>query len=135
MRPTPSSPRTGLPAILALTFAAFLPQLSSGGTPFPQDLEPLSHVGRESKLRIGRVTMATRLSEVALKAKQRIMTLHWGAGRGGGVKVHIHRKQACTHLFSSGSSRSVGFLLRLAEELSTRCSFETKGSNKEAFLW
>lgn len=126
MRPTPSSPPTGLPAVLALTFAAFLPQLSSGGTPFPQDLEPLSHVGRESKLRIGRVTMATRLPEVALKAKRRIMTLHWGAGRGGGVKVHIHRKQACTHLFSSGSSRSVGFLLRLAARTEHTVQFSDK---------
>ncbi|XP_042345135.1 LOW QUALITY PROTEIN: sema domain, transmembrane domain (TM), and cytoplasmic domain, (semaphorin) 6E [Plectropomus leopardus] len=48
MRPTPGSPRPVPPAILALTFAAFLPQLSSGATPFPQDLEPISIVGRES---------------------------------------------------------------------------------------
>ncbi|XP_071324831.1 sema domain, transmembrane domain (TM), and cytoplasmic domain, (semaphorin) 6C isoform X1 [Trachinotus anak] len=48
MRPTPGSPRPILPAILALTLAAFLPLLSSGATPFPQDLEPISIVGRES---------------------------------------------------------------------------------------
>ncbi|KAI9515439.1 Semaphorin-6D [Dissostichus eleginoides] len=35
------------PLLLALTLASFLPQLSSGGTPFPQDLEPISIVGRE----------------------------------------------------------------------------------------
>lgn len=51
MRPTPGSPRPVLPAVLALTLAAFLPQLSSGATPFPQDLEPISIVGRECKLR------------------------------------------------------------------------------------
>ncbi|XP_032373461.1 sema domain, transmembrane domain (TM), and cytoplasmic domain, (semaphorin) 6C [Etheostoma spectabile] len=48
MRLTPGSPQPVLPAILALTLAAFLPQLSSGATPFPQDLEPISIVGRES---------------------------------------------------------------------------------------
>ncbi|KAM8735070.1 sema domain, transmembrane domain (TM), and cytoplasmic domain, (semaphorin) 6C isoform 2-T5 [Acanthopagrus schlegelii] len=48
MRPSPGSPRPVLPAVLALTLAAFLPQLSSGATPFPQDLEPISIVGRES---------------------------------------------------------------------------------------
>ncbi|XP_078108260.1 sema domain, transmembrane domain (TM), and cytoplasmic domain, (semaphorin) 6C isoform X2 [Sander vitreus] len=48
MRLTPGSPRPVLPAILALTLAAFLPPLSSGATPFPQDLEPISIVGRES---------------------------------------------------------------------------------------
>uniref|UniRef100_A0A8C4H0F2 Semaphorin 6Cb n=1 Tax=Dicentrarchus labrax TaxID=13489 RepID=A0A8C4H0F2_DICLA len=48
MRLMPGSPRPVLPAILALTLAAFLPQLSSGATPFPQDLEPISIVGRES---------------------------------------------------------------------------------------
>ncbi|KAK2845129.1 hypothetical protein Q5P01_011788 [Channa striata] len=48
MRLMPGSPRPVLPAILALTLAAFLPQLSSGATPFPQDLEPISTVGRES---------------------------------------------------------------------------------------
>ncbi|XP_067365450.1 sema domain, transmembrane domain (TM), and cytoplasmic domain, (semaphorin) 6C isoform X1 [Channa argus] len=48
MRVMPSSPRPVLPAILALTLAAFLPQLSSGATPFPQDLEPIGIVGRES---------------------------------------------------------------------------------------
>uniref|UniRef100_A0A1A8G5E6 Sema domain, transmembrane domain (TM), and cytoplasmic domain, (Semaphorin) 6E n=1 Tax=Nothobranchius korthausae TaxID=1143690 RepID=A0A1A8G5E6_9TELE len=37
-----------LPAVLALTFVAFLPQLSSGAAPFPQDLEPISIVGKES---------------------------------------------------------------------------------------
>ncbi|XP_018531618.1 sema domain, transmembrane domain (TM), and cytoplasmic domain, (semaphorin) 6E isoform X1 [Lates calcarifer] len=48
MRLMPGSPPPVLPAILALTLAAFLPQLSSGATPFPQDLEPISIVGRES---------------------------------------------------------------------------------------
>eukprot|EP00064_Thunnus_orientalis_P014987 superscaffoldBa00002698_g15035 len=48
MRLTPGSPRPVLPAVLALTLTAFLPQLSSGATPFPQDLEPISVVGRES---------------------------------------------------------------------------------------
>ncbi|KAM6994362.1 sema domain, transmembrane domain (TM), and cytoplasmic domain, (semaphorin) 6C isoform 1-T1 [Tautogolabrus adspersus] len=48
MRLTPGSPPPVLPAVLALTIAAFLPQLSSGATPFPQDLEPISIVGRES---------------------------------------------------------------------------------------
>ncbi|KAF3839195.1 hypothetical protein F7725_017912 [Dissostichus mawsoni] len=38
MRPPPSS--GSHPGLL-------LPQLSSGGTPFPQDLEPISIVGRE----------------------------------------------------------------------------------------
>ncbi|TMS10395.1 hypothetical protein E3U43_019388, partial [Larimichthys crocea] len=48
MRLTPGSPRLPvLPAVLALTLAAFLPQLSSGAMPFPQDLEPISVVGRE----------------------------------------------------------------------------------------
>lgn len=50
MRPTPCSPRSGLPAVLAFTLAAFLPPLASGAAPFPQDLEPLGRVGRESKL-------------------------------------------------------------------------------------
>lgn len=45
-------PRPILPAFLALTFVAFLAQLSSGATPFPQDLEPISVVGRESKFKI-----------------------------------------------------------------------------------
>uniref|UniRef100_A0AAQ5XXY8 Sema domain-containing protein n=1 Tax=Amphiprion ocellaris TaxID=80972 RepID=A0AAQ5XXY8_AMPOC len=48
MRLMPSSPRPILSAFLALTLVAFLPQLSSGATPFPQDLEPISIVGRES---------------------------------------------------------------------------------------
>ncbi|XP_044065473.1 sema domain, transmembrane domain (TM), and cytoplasmic domain, (semaphorin) 6E isoform X1 [Siniperca chuatsi] len=48
MRLMPGSRQPVLPAILALTLAAFLPQLSSGATPFPQDLEPISIVGRES---------------------------------------------------------------------------------------
>lgn len=52
MRLMPSSPRPVLPALLALTLAAFLPQLSSGATPFPQDLEPISIVGRECKFKI-----------------------------------------------------------------------------------
>lgn len=51
MRLTPGSPPPILPAILALTLAAFLPQLSSGATPFPQDLEPISIVGRECKFK------------------------------------------------------------------------------------
>ncbi|XP_041649503.1 sema domain, transmembrane domain (TM), and cytoplasmic domain, (semaphorin) 6E isoform X1 [Cheilinus undulatus] len=48
MRLMPGSPPPVLPVVLALTLAAFLPQLSSGATPFPQDLEPISVVGRES---------------------------------------------------------------------------------------
>lgn len=48
----PGSPRPVLPAILALTIAACLPRLSSGATPFPQDLEPISIVGRECKFKI-----------------------------------------------------------------------------------
>uniref|UniRef100_G3PK06 Semaphorin 6Cb n=1 Tax=Gasterosteus aculeatus aculeatus TaxID=481459 RepID=G3PK06_GASAC len=48
MRPTPGSPGPVLPAVLALAVAAFLPRLSSGATPFPQDLEPIGIVGRES---------------------------------------------------------------------------------------
>uniref|UniRef100_A0A3B5BIX5 Semaphorin-6D-like n=1 Tax=Stegastes partitus TaxID=144197 RepID=A0A3B5BIX5_9TELE len=48
MRLMPGSPRPVPPAVLALTLVAFLPQLSSGATPFPQDLEPISIVGRES---------------------------------------------------------------------------------------
>ncbi|XP_065813761.1 sema domain, transmembrane domain (TM), and cytoplasmic domain, (semaphorin) 6C isoform X1 [Labrus bergylta] len=48
MRLTPGSPPPVLPAVLALTIAAFLPRLSSGATPFPQDLEPISIVGRET---------------------------------------------------------------------------------------
>ncbi|XP_047453798.1 sema domain, transmembrane domain (TM), and cytoplasmic domain, (semaphorin) 6E isoform X1 [Mugil cephalus] len=44
----PGSPRPALPAFLALTLVAFLPQLSSGATPFPQDLEPIGIVGRET---------------------------------------------------------------------------------------
>uniref|UniRef100_A0A669C563 Semaphorin 6Cb n=2 Tax=Oreochromis TaxID=8139 RepID=A0A669C563_ORENI len=48
MRPMVVLPRPILPAFLALTFVAFLAQLSSGATPFPQDLEPISVVGRET---------------------------------------------------------------------------------------
>ncbi|KAM4580298.1 sema domain, transmembrane domain (TM), and cytoplasmic domain, (semaphorin) 6C isoform 3-T5 [Odontesthes bonariensis] len=48
MRLMPGSPRPIVPALLALTLVAFLPQLSSGATPFPQDLEPISIIGRES---------------------------------------------------------------------------------------
>ncbi|XP_034410379.1 sema domain, transmembrane domain (TM), and cytoplasmic domain, (semaphorin) 6E isoform X1 [Cyclopterus lumpus] len=48
MRPTPGSPPPVLPAVLALALAALWPRLSSGATPFPQDLEPISTVGRES---------------------------------------------------------------------------------------
>ncbi|XP_028984328.1 sema domain, transmembrane domain (TM), and cytoplasmic domain, (semaphorin) 6E isoform X2 [Betta splendens] len=48
MRPLPGSPPPALPALLALAFAAVLPRLCSGATPFPQDLEPISIVGRES---------------------------------------------------------------------------------------
>uniref|UniRef100_A0A3B5L656 Sema domain-containing protein n=1 Tax=Xiphophorus couchianus TaxID=32473 RepID=A0A3B5L656_9TELE len=48
MRLTSGSPRPILPAFLAFTVAAFLPQLSSGAAPFPQDLEPISIVGRET---------------------------------------------------------------------------------------
>uniref|UniRef100_A0A3P8NQ80 Sema domain-containing protein n=1 Tax=Astatotilapia calliptera TaxID=8154 RepID=A0A3P8NQ80_ASTCA len=48
MRLMVALPRPILPAFLALTFVAFLAQLSSGATPFPQDLEPISVVGRET---------------------------------------------------------------------------------------
>ncbi|KAM9723479.1 sema domain, transmembrane domain (TM), and cytoplasmic domain, (semaphorin) 6C isoform 2-T4 [Menidia menidia] len=48
MRPVPGSPPPILPAFLALTLVAFLPQPASGVTPFPQDLEPISVIGRES---------------------------------------------------------------------------------------
>ncbi|XP_041844037.1 sema domain, transmembrane domain (TM), and cytoplasmic domain, (semaphorin) 6E isoform X1 [Melanotaenia boesemani] len=48
MRLMPGSPPPILPAILAFTLVAFLPQLSSGATPFPQDLQPINIVGRES---------------------------------------------------------------------------------------
>ncbi|KAL3980283.1 transcription factor E2F3 [Sarotherodon galilaeus] len=48
MRPMVVLPRPILPAFLALTFVAFSAQLSSGATPFPQDLEPISVVGRET---------------------------------------------------------------------------------------
>ncbi|XP_043972500.1 sema domain, transmembrane domain (TM), and cytoplasmic domain, (semaphorin) 6E isoform X1 [Gambusia affinis] len=48
MRLTSGSPRPILPAFLASTIAAFLLQLSSGAAPFPQDLEPISIVGRET---------------------------------------------------------------------------------------
>ncbi|XP_071380454.1 sema domain, transmembrane domain (TM), and cytoplasmic domain, (semaphorin) 6C isoform X1 [Centroberyx affinis] len=47
MRLVTGSPRPLLPVVLALTLTAVLPQLSSGATPFPQDLEPISIVGRE----------------------------------------------------------------------------------------
>lgn len=57
MRLTPGSPPPVLPAILAIALTAFLPQLSSGGTPFPQDLEPVSVVGREGKWEISCVAM------------------------------------------------------------------------------
>lgn len=53
MRLMPCSPPPVLPAIVALTLAvAALPLLSSGATPFPQDLEPVSIVGRECKFRL-----------------------------------------------------------------------------------
>ncbi|XP_069568044.1 sema domain, transmembrane domain (TM), and cytoplasmic domain, (semaphorin) 6C isoform X2 [Brachyistius frenatus] len=48
MRLTPGSPPPVLPALLALTLVASLPRLSSAATPFPQDLEPISVVGRDS---------------------------------------------------------------------------------------
>lgn len=47
MRLQAGPPQPLLPALLALTFTAFLLQLSSGATPFPQDLEPISIVGRD----------------------------------------------------------------------------------------
>lgn len=68
MRLMPGSPRPVLPAILALTLAAFLPQLSSGATPFPQDLEPISVVGRECKFKIC-VAMVIRVSGVDVKVE------------------------------------------------------------------
>uniref|UniRef100_A0A673BI62 Sema domain, transmembrane domain (TM), and cytoplasmic domain, (semaphorin) 6E n=1 Tax=Sphaeramia orbicularis TaxID=375764 RepID=A0A673BI62_9TELE len=46
--PRPPLPRPFLTAVLALAFAAFGPQLSSGATPFPQDLAPISFVGRDA---------------------------------------------------------------------------------------
>ncbi|TNN29451.1 hypothetical protein EYF80_060401 [Liparis tanakae] len=51
MRPMPGSPPPVLPAVLALALAAVWPRLSSGAAPFPQDLEPISIVGRECKFR------------------------------------------------------------------------------------
>ncbi|CAB1451984.1 unnamed protein product [Pleuronectes platessa] len=49
MRLMPGSPPPVLPLLLALTLAAAsLPPLSSGAAPFPQDLEPISSVGRDS---------------------------------------------------------------------------------------
>ncbi|XP_067093693.1 sema domain, transmembrane domain (TM), and cytoplasmic domain, (semaphorin) 6C isoform X1 [Osmerus mordax] len=47
MRLVTGSPRPLLVALLALSLTAVLPQLSWGATPFPQDLEPISIVGRE----------------------------------------------------------------------------------------
>lgn len=61
MRLTPGSPPPVLPAILAVALTAFLPRPSSGGTPFPQDLEPVSVVGREGKCEISCVAMAIYL--------------------------------------------------------------------------
>lgn len=75
MRPTPTSPRTGLPAVLAFTLAALFPPLTSGAAPFPQDLEPLSHVGRESKLRSCWVAIAMWVAAVVLKAEQSVPAL------------------------------------------------------------
>lgn len=75
MRPSPTSPRTGLPAVLAFTLAALFPPLTSGAAPFPQDLEPLSHVGRESKLRGCGVAMAMWVAAVVLKAEQSVPAL------------------------------------------------------------
>lgn len=63
----PGSPRPVLPAVLALTLAAFLPQLSSGATPFPQDLEPISIVGRECKFKICCVAMVILVAGVDVK--------------------------------------------------------------------
>lgn len=104
-----SSPRSGLPALLAFALAAFLPLLSSGGAPFPQDLEPLSHVSRESKLRRCCVTMAMLVAEVALKAVQSVAAARRGAElRGAGVSAHVHRKQrahVCSASATSGGGR------------------------------
>ncbi|XP_062255279.1 sema domain, transmembrane domain (TM), and cytoplasmic domain, (semaphorin) 6E isoform X1 [Platichthys flesus] len=47
MRLMPGSPPPVLPLLLALTFTAAVPHLSSGAAPFPQDLEPISSVGRD----------------------------------------------------------------------------------------
>ena len=50
MRQQRAAPPSLLTAALALTFAlAVSPRLTCGATPFPQDLEPISIVGRESK--------------------------------------------------------------------------------------
>lgn len=73
MRLTPGSPQPTLTAILALTLAAFLPQLSSGGTPFPRDLEPVSIVGKECKFQIFCVTIMILVSDVVVKAKKVII--------------------------------------------------------------
>lgn len=67
MRLTPGSPP---PALLALTLAAFLPQLSSGATPFPQDLEPISIVGRECKFAVC-VAMAIAVAGAHVRAEPR----------------------------------------------------------------
>ncbi|XP_075994972.1 sema domain, transmembrane domain (TM), and cytoplasmic domain, (semaphorin) 6C isoform X2 [Genypterus blacodes] len=49
MRLQPGSARPSFAsALLALTLAAVLPRPSSGATPFPQDLEPIGTVGRET---------------------------------------------------------------------------------------
>lgn len=60
----PKLPRPILPALLALTVVAFLPQLSSGAAPFPQDLEPISIVGRECKCKVCCVAMVTVIAGV-----------------------------------------------------------------------
>ncbi|MEQ2173644.1 hypothetical protein GOODEAATRI_034216, partial [Goodea atripinnis] len=67
MRLTSGSPQPILPAFLALALAAFLPQLSSGAAPFPQDLEPISIVGRESKFTICCVAMVNLVAGVIVK--------------------------------------------------------------------
>lgn len=67
MRLTSGSPRPILPAFLAFTVAAFLPQLSSGAAPFPQDLEPISIVGRESKFKIVCVAMVNLVPGLIVK--------------------------------------------------------------------
>lgn len=83
MRLMPGSPRPVLPAILALTLTAFLPQLSSGATPFPQDLEPISTVGRECEFKISCVAMVILVAGVEIKVKQGLLRYYWGTWRGG----------------------------------------------------
>lgn len=106
MRLMPGSPRPILPAILALTLTAFLPQLSSGAMPFPQDLEPISVVGRECKFKIYCVAIVIFVAGVDVKVKQGVTkVLYLITGEHSLVrcvcvcKGHVHSKQICRGLF------------------------------------